>query len=162
ETRRPLAFLRTLFAHLERETRRLPAALEEAVAGGAEVLSHLESMLEGTQALLNVLHAGRPAAAGGCPLPAGRREPGGPGRHDRPLPMPRLRVGLLPTVVVDPQVVRVLIWAAIVAVLKSARRRGARVKLVRISARASALGLRVRIGRLDPLRRGAGIEELLL
>src|SRR5262249_53729240 len=83
-------------------------------------------------------------------------------RHDSSLPMPRLRVGALPKVVADPQVVRVVIWAAIVALLKSARRRGARVKLVRVSARESAHGWSVRVGRLDPVRRGAGVEELLL
>jgi hypothetical protein len=45
DSRRPMAFLKTLFDHLDRERKRLPVPLQEGIAGGEEILGHLERVL---------------------------------------------------------------------------------------------------------------------
>jgi hypothetical protein len=163
EARRPIAFLKTLFLHLEREAPRLSTALDEAVAGGAELLGHLEAILNGTRR-----HTAAEAARE-------RTE-----SHSRPCNVPvlarqafasveraatsrlKLQRGALPWVDGDPDVLRALFWAAFTAVTRSNPVRKNRSTLLRLRVESDGRALRLRMGHFGTLKRGAGIEELVL
>ena len=162
EAKRPLAFLRSLLAHLERQGPRLPAALEEAVAGGAEVLNHLETMLtvraHGALALATEATARRRT----CDLAVVARQ--ALDAVSRELPYRRLRLDAvgLEWCEGDPDLLRALFWTLFAALSKSRRARADGATTVRLRAIAEGRALSVRIVRFGALRRGRGIEELLL
>lgn len=161
DARRPMDYLKLLFTHLEREGKRLPGPLQEAVAGGGEMMKHLEHVFA--------------AAARGIPERRGERGHDAPFdvdegvracfsalRRDATVARVRLRLSRLPTVLADVDGLSALLWAALGALLRATRRRERRLATVRVSARGRAHGLRIRFGRFDSARRGTGLEELLL
>jgi len=161
DSRRPMAFLKTLFDHLDRERKRLPVPLQEGIAGGEEILGHLERVL---------VTARRGVEQTGAERPRERAVDVGEGLHsayaalrrDATIPRARLRVGRLPVVRADAQGLGALLWAALAAVVCATRRRDRGIATVRVSARQRARGLRLRFASFESARRGCGIDELLL
>ncbi len=162
EAKRPLAFLRSLFAHLERHGPRLPAALEEAVAGGAEVLNHLETMLatraNGAQAPAQE----RQQLRRSCDLAVVARQAAAAVAgelHGRRL---RLDADGLQWCEGDPDLLRALLWALFAALAKSRRARAEGCTVIRVRATAEGRALRLRVLRFGRPARGRGVEELIL
>jgi len=161
DSRRPMAFLKTLFDHLDRERKRLPVPLQEGIAGGEEILGHLERVL---------VTARRGVEQTGVERPRERAVDVGEALHsayaalrrDATVPRARLRVGRLPVVLGDAQGLGALLWAALTAVVCATRRRDHGVATVRVSARQRARGLRLRFASFESARRGSGLDELLL
>jgi hypothetical protein len=164
ETRRPLAFLASLFRHLERESPRLSSALEEAVAGGREVLAHLESIVAAhPDPTRRDRGEGRLARRQPCDLEAVARQAFAALERDRSLARLELRAASLPWWVGDVDALRALLWLLFVAVARSrAETSRSRPGVVRVRARVTSGAVRLRISRLGALRRGRGLDELLL
>jgi hypothetical protein len=161
ETRRPLQFLRSLFAHLERQAPRLPLMLEEAVAGGAEVVDHLESLLE---------RRGR--ARGSCGEADVRRDLDlhrlarqalrAVARENEGARL-RLDARDLGVASGDPDLLRAFFHCLFTAVVRSRRRRRDGATLViRTAGDSAGRSLRLKVARCGELSRGRGLEELLL
>lgn len=162
EAKRPVAFLRSLLTHLERQGTRLPAALEEAVAGGAEVLNHLEAMLGArARGALAAAHEGA-ARRRSCDLALVARQ--AIEAVSRELPYRRLRLDAvgLEWCEGDPDLLRALFWSLFAALSRSRRARADGATTVRVRASAEGRSLRLRVLRFGALRRGHGVEELLL
>jgi hypothetical protein len=161
DSRRPMTYLAILMGHLEREGKRLPGPLQEAVAGGSEVLKHLE------HALIAAAHGvseqrGERGHEELFDVNEGVRACFSALRRDATAARVRLRLARLPTVRGDADGLSALLWAALGALLRATRRRERRLATVRVSARERSHGLRIRLGRFDAARRGTGLEELLL
>jgi len=163
EARRPLNYLRSLFAHLERNATRLPTALEEAIAGGGEVLSLLESIVERRSRLSAAAARGRDEAVRGvCDL--GRAARHAVAAAAAELQPRRMRVDGrgVGACEGDVELMRTLFWSLFVALAKSRRARPFATTVVRVRASTDERTLKLRIGRFGPLSRGHGIEELVL
>jgi hypothetical protein len=161
ESRRPMAFLKTLFDHLERERKRLPGPLAEGVAGGAEILRHLDSVLSAARRVAESTHDGH-SRERAFDLHEGLHAAYSALRRDATVPRAHLRVGRLPVVRADAEGLGALLWAALAAVARAARRREHRSATIRVSARQRTRGLRLRFARFEVARRGTGVDELLL
>lgn len=160
EARRPLQFLRSLFTHLDRQAPRLPPTLEEAVAGGAEVLDHLEALLarRSRASLASAgATAGRTVDVGLMARQALRAAAG-------ELPDRRLRLACegVGRCTGEPDLMRALLWSLIVASVRSRVPRREIVTVVRVRGVTDGRSLRLRIGRFGRIGRGRGIEELAL
>jgi hypothetical protein len=161
ESRRPMAFLKTLFDHLDRERKRLPVPLQEGIAGGEEILVHLERVLVTARRGVEAIGAERPRERA-VDVGEGLHSAYAALRRDATVPRARLRVGRLPVVRGDAQGLGALLWAALAAVVCATRRRDRGIATVRVSARQRARGLRLRFASFESARRGCGIDELLL
>jgi hypothetical protein len=161
DSKRPMAYLKILFGQLERETKRLSAPLQEALAGGGEVLKRIEQAF--ATAARGVAEQ-RPELVRESPfdLDEGLRACFSVLRRDTTVPRARLRLARLPTVRGDAEGLSALMWATLGAVLRATRRRERRVATVRVSARERPHGVRVRFARFDVARRGSGLDEMLL
>ncbi|MBM4016291.1 MAG: hypothetical protein FJ293_15185 [Planctomycetes bacterium] len=160
EARRPLQFLRSLFAHLERQGPRLPPSLEEAVAGGAEVVDHLELLLqrriraavpsgdasdvcESDLARLARLALRSVAAESGAAI--------------------RLDARDLGRAAGDADLLWALFHCLFAAVVRSRpRRHDGATLVIRIAGDSAGRSVRLRVSRYGALARGRGLEELLL
>jgi len=164
EARRPIAFLKTLFLHLEREAPRLTTALDEAVAGGAEVLGHLETILAGTRrsAMFDASRDRSDARSRPCDVAMLARQAFGSIRRDHREARLAFRCESNSWVDGDPGSLRALLWAAFAAVARSNAPRTGRPVPVRLRVDGSGRSLRMRIGRLGEVVRGRGVEELVL
>jgi hypothetical protein len=164
EVRRPLAFLKSLFLHMEREAPRLSTALDEAVAGASEVLAHLEAILSGARksAAADASRERSDPNARACDVSMLARQAFA--ALERELGASRLafKRGSLPWVDGDPDALRALLWATFSAVARSNRSREGRKLVIRLRVRADGRALRIRVGRLGEIRRSAGLEELVL
>jgi light-regulated signal transduction histidine kinase (bacteriophytochrome) len=161
DSRRPMTYLAILMGHLEREGKRLPGPLQEALAGGSEMLKHLEHALVAAAHAVSEQRAERSHAAP-YDVDEGVRACFSALRRDATVARARLRLARLPTVLADPDGLSALLFAALGALLRATRRRERRVATVRVSARQRSHGLRIRFARFDAARRGSGVEELLL
>lgn len=161
DSRRPMAFLKTLFDHLDRERKKLPVPLQEGIAGGEEILGHLEQVLVTARRGLEATGAERPRERA-VDVGAALHSAYAALRRDATVPRARLRVGRLPVVRGDAQGLGALLWAALAAVVCATRRHERGIATVRVSARQRARGLRLRFASFESARRGGGIDELLL
>jgi hypothetical protein len=164
ESRRPIMFLKTLFLHLEREAPRLSTSLDEAVAGGAELLGHLEAILTGTRRSANVDGARERAETHSRPCDVAmlaRQAYVAVERDHRDVRF-SLKRAELPWIDGDPDLVRALFWSAFAAVVRSNAPRKNRPVIVRLRVQSSGRGLNLRVGRFGAIGRGTGVDELVL
>ncbi len=164
EVHRPLAFLKSLFLHLEREAPRLSAELDEAVGGANEVISHLETILSGARRGVQT-DASRDRGDGRarpCDVSMLARQAFAAIEREFPSPRLTLKRGSLPWVDGDPDALRTLLWATFAAVARSSPPREKRPQIVRLRVRSDGRALKLRVGRLGAIARGTGLEELVL
>lgn len=161
EARRPLQFLRSLFAHLERQGPRLAPSLEEAVAGGAEVVDHLEALLQRRSRAADP--AGDPGAERESDLHRLARQALRSACHENDGRRVRLDARDLGRAGGDSDLLRALFHCLFAAVVRSRpRRRDGATLVIRIAGDSAGRSLRLRVSRCGALSRGRGLEELLL
>ncbi|MSR45525.1 MAG: hypothetical protein EXS13_00385 [Planctomycetes bacterium] len=161
EARRPLQFLQSLFAHLGRQGPRLPPTLEEAVAGGTEVVAHLADLLD-RRSRLPCDPASATVADSRCDLARIARQAARAAAQEIAPRTLRAETDGAGGCAGDADLLRALLWSLFVAMGRSRRSRRNAPIVARVRVDSEWRALRLRIGRFGPLARGRGIEELAL